>query len=116
MVEPARSLGAVTNGDAVLAALIKEATVDAYDISEQRGGFHAKLEEHVDVPFTTTVLGVEVTVVEIDLPTSGGLVAVCRRGEESQSIDLRDLSLPTPPPEGVEWIHAYRRWAAGALA
>jgi len=43
-------------------------------------------------------------------------VAVCRRGEESQSIDLRDLSLPTPPPEGVEWIHAYRRWAAGALA
>jgi hypothetical protein len=96
--------------------LIEQATVDAYGVDEQLGGFHAKLEEHVDVPFLATVLGVEVTVVEIDLPASGGLVAVCRRGGESQLIDLRELPLPTPPPEGVEWIHAYRRWAAGGLA
>ncbi|HEY0888703.1 MULTISPECIES: hypothetical protein [Actinomycetes] len=102
-------------GDVELAALIEEATADAYGVDEQLGGFHAKLEEHVAVPFTTTLLGVEVAVVEIDWPVSGGLVAVCRRGRESQSIDLRELPLPTPPPEGVEWIYAYLRWAAGGL-
>lgn len=111
-----RTLGGVGSWDVESAALIEEATVDAYGVDEQLGGFHAKLEQHVDVPFATTVLGVEVAVVEIDWPASGGLVAVCRRGRELQSIDLRELSLPTPPPEGVEWIHAYCRWAAGGLA
>jgi hypothetical protein len=116
VVEPVRSLGEVTNGEVELAALIEEATVDAYGEAEQLGGFHAVLNEHVEVPFTTTVLGVEVTVVGIDLPRSGGLVALCRCGGDSQSIDLVDLPLPAPPPEGVEWIHAYRVWAAGGLA
>ena len=116
VVKPARSLGAVTEGDAGLAALIEEATVDAYGVDEQLSGFHAVLEEHVVVPFATVVLGVEVTVVGIDLPAGRGLVALCRRGGEPQPIDLRDLPLPTSPPEGVEWIHAYRRWAAGGLA
>jgi hypothetical protein len=40
VVEPARSLGAVQNPDNGLAALIEEATVDAYGESDQLGGFH----------------------------------------------------------------------------
>jgi hypothetical protein len=105
----------VTNDHVDLAALVEEATVDAYGVAEQLGGFHALLDEHVEVPFTTTVLGVEVTVVAIDLPVSGGLVALCRRGGSRQAIDLLELPLPSPPPDGVEWIHAYRTWAAGGL-
>jgi hypothetical protein len=116
MIELFRSLSVVTNDDADSAALIEEATVDAYGEAEQLGGFHAKLDEHVELPFTTSVLGVEVTVVEIDLPVSGGLVAVCRSGRDTQVIGLLDLPLPSPPPNGVEWIQAYREWAAGGLA
>lgn len=26
---------------------------------------------------------------------------------------LRDLPLPTPAPDGAEWIEAYRRWLDG---
>ncbi|MCM2578547.1 calcium-binding protein [Streptomyces meridianus] len=42
--------------------MIEEATVDAYGEDEQRTGLFTMLEEHLDVPFTTVVLGVEVTV------------------------------------------------------
>ncbi|MCA1672630.1 MAG: hypothetical protein LC799_10650 [Actinobacteria bacterium] len=27
-----------------------------------------------------------------------------------QVISILDLPLPTPPPEGAEWIDAYRYW------
>ena len=39
--------------------LIAEATVDAYDESEQTTRFYTMLEEHLAVPFKTDVLGVE---------------------------------------------------------
>ncbi|MGE0030175.1 MAG: calcium-binding protein [Steroidobacteraceae bacterium] len=42
-----------------LKALIAEATVDAYNESEQRMGFYTMLEEHLDLPFEATVLGVD---------------------------------------------------------
>jgi hypothetical protein len=28
-----------------------------------------------------------------------------------QAIPILDLPLPTPPPDGAEWIEAYRHWA-----
>lgn len=47
---------------------------------------------------------------KVDLAGSG-VVALCRAGKHRQAIDILDLPLPTPPPEGAEWIDAYRRWA-----
>jgi hypothetical protein len=47
-------------GRAELVAMVAEATVDAYDVGEQLMGFHAMFEEHLAVPFETTVLGVAV--------------------------------------------------------
>jgi hypothetical protein len=41
-------------------ALIAEATVDAYNESEQRMGFYTMFEEHLDMPFESTILGVGV--------------------------------------------------------
>jgi hypothetical protein len=90
--------------------LIEEATVDAHDESEQMVGFLAALEENLAVPFTTELLGVTVTVVEVDLTEDDRIVAVCRRGKARQRISLLDLPLPDPPPKGAEWIHAFRRW------
>jgi len=95
--------------NAALEAMIEEATVDAYD-DEQLTGLFTMIEEHLVVPFTTTVLGMEVTVKKVDL-TGDSIVAVCTRGRDRQRIDLLDLPLPTPPPNGTDWIDAYRYWA-----
>jgi hypothetical protein len=96
--------------NATIEAMIEEATVDAYGDDEQLTGLFTMLEEHLAVPFTTTVLGVEVTVRKVDL-TADAIVAVCARGRHRQKIDLLDLPLPTPPPDGAAWIDAYRHWA-----
>ena len=47
---------------------------------------------------------------KVDL-TVDSIVAVCSRGRHRQKIDLLDLPLPTPAPDGADWIDAYRHWA-----
>ncbi|MEW2620226.1 hypothetical protein [Streptomyces sp. NPDC048106] len=100
-----------TLGSAELEAMIEEATVDAYGDDEQRTGLFTMLEEHLAVPFTTMVLGVEVTVRGVDLTPDGAIVALCSRGRVRQSIGILELPLPSPAPEGAQWIEAYRHWA-----
>jgi hypothetical protein len=98
--------------DAELDALIERATVDAYGEYEQLASFHVVIEEHLAIPFRTTVLGVEVTVTKIDLLPGSGIAAIYCRGKHRQAIGILDVPLPTPAPAGAEWIDAYRRWAA----
>ena len=95
---------------AKLRKLIEEATVDAYNDSEQRVGFLTMIQENLQLPFKTYVLGAEVLVERIDMTASGEIVAVCRNGRTRQRIALLDLPLPSPLPRGVEWIEAYRHW------
>src|SRR2546422_11688012 len=92
-----------------LAQVIEEATVDAYGESEQVTGWFTMIDENLEVPFETTVLGIPVTVERVDLSRSEQIVAICRRGPEPQVLPILDLQLPTPPPEGAVWIEAYRR-------
>jgi hypothetical protein len=96
--------------DAELDALIGEATVDAYDEDEQLAGFAVVIGDNLALPFETTVLGVTVIVKQIEQAESG-IVAICVRGKHRQAIPLLDLPLPDPPPQGAEWIAAYRHWA-----
>ena len=91
--------------------LIEEATVDAHDESEQVTGLYTMMEEHLELPFRTRVLGMEVTVDAIDLNEADQVVAVCSRDGDRQVIGILDLPLLAPPPRGAEWIEAYRRWA-----
>jgi len=93
-----------------LQEMIEQATVDAYDESEQITGWFTMIEENLAVPFETMVLGVSVTVERIDLNRSEQIVAVCRRGRDRQALPILDLPLPAPPPDGAEWIEAYRKW------
>jgi hypothetical protein len=93
-----------------LAKMIEEATVDAYGESEQVTGWFTVIDENLAVPFHTTVLGVPVTVERVDLDRSEQIVAVCRRGRDRQSLPILDLPLPSPLPDGAEWIEAYRQW------
>ncbi len=99
--------------NATLDRMIEEALVDAYGESEQVLGFYTQLEDNLALPFKTEVLGVDVTVEEIDLTADDRIVAVCARGESRQRISILDLPLPAPLPAGAEWIAAYRRHAQG---
>jgi hypothetical protein len=100
--------------DSELDALVEEATVDSYGDDEQRTGLFTMIDEHLAVPFETVVLGVPVTVTDVDLNTGGRIVARCVRAGVPQWISLLDLPLPTPPPAGAEWIAAYRHWWRGS--
>ena len=95
-----------------LEEMIEQATVDAYNESEKITGWFTMIDENLAVPFETTVLGVPVTVERLDLSRNEQIVAVCTRGRSRQSLPILDLPLPTPPPDGAEWIEAYRRWRA----
>lgn len=97
-------------GEERLAAMIEEATVDAHDESEQLMGWFTMIEDNLAVPFETSVLGVDVTVERIDQDRDERIIAICRRGRETQALAIQDLPLPSPPPEGAEWIEALRRW------
>ncbi len=95
-----------------LDALVEVATVDAYGDDEQLGGFAVMIEDNLEVPFETTVLGVTVTVQKVT-QTESGIVADCVRDGRHQAISVLDLPLPEPPPKGAQWIAAYRHWAGG---
>jgi hypothetical protein len=93
-----------------LDTLIEEATVDCYNEHEQITGLFTMIDEHLALPFDTEVLGVTVTVTKVDLTIDHEIIAICRRDTHKQTIPILDLPRPTPPPDGAEWIEAYRRW------
>jgi len=95
-----------------LAEMIEEATVDAYGPNEQATGWFTVIGDNLDVPFETEVLGVKVTVKRLEL-RDDSIVAVCAPGADRQVIGLVDLPMPSPRPEGWEWLEAYRRWRGG---
>lgn len=71
-------------------------------------------DEHLELPFITRVLGVEVKVEQVELRDDNSIVAICKRGREQQAIPILDLPLPKPPPAGWEWISAYAYFCRGA--
>ena len=91
--------------------LVEDAIVDAYGESEQLSGFLCLLQEHLAVPFTTQLLEMSVQIERIDMNDADEIVVICRRGSQRQRIPILDLPLPSPPPDGWEWIAAYRHWA-----
>jgi hypothetical protein len=95
---------------AQLDTMIEEATVDSYNESEQVTGLFTMLQDHLALPFETTLLGVSVTVARVELTANEEIVAICRRDDHKQLIPVLDLPLPTPSPDGAEWVEAYRRW------
>ena len=56
--------GADRASSAYLDKLIEEATVDCYNESEEITGIFTMLEENLAVPFSTTLLGMEVSIEE----------------------------------------------------
>ena len=102
-------------GKARFDELIEEALVDAYGESEQVTGFYTMTENDLRLPFETEILGMTAIVEGIDITDDDQLVAVCRKGKTKQRISLSELPLPSPLPEGAEWIVAYRYWRTGKI-
>jgi hypothetical protein len=90
--------------------MIGEALVDCCTDSEKVTAMMTAIQEHLDLPFTT-ILGLSVNVVAVDLNDAGEIVAVCKSSGKRRRIRLLDLPLPDPPPSGAEWIAAFRRFA-----
>lgn len=93
--------------------LIEQAVTDAYGEEEQTTGFMTMIEEHLQLPFSTSIFGVEVIVQKIDMTRDGRIVAVCQSGKIRQNIGILELPLPVPAPAGAEWIAAYHHWRGG---
>ena len=82
-------------------------------MEEQAGGFCTMIEENLALPFTTRVLGVDVSVVAVDGRCWCPKGRMPERRRTGNGIGLTDLPLPSPLPSGAEWIAAYRRWVGG---
>lgn len=93
--------------------MIEEATVDCNGEDEQQEAFLVTLEEHLACPVRALVVGEEVTVLGFDRDPPGELVARCRRGRRTYRVNVTALEWPGPPPDGTEWIEAYRVWLRG---
>ncbi len=94
-----------------LEQMIEDATVDCYNESEECTSLFEMIHEHLAIPFVTTVLGVAVTVTDLDITDDDQIVAVCRRGRNLLRVALLELPMPDPRPGGAEWVDAYRHWA-----
>jgi hypothetical protein len=109
--EPKTSLPSLSK--AKLEALIEEAIVDAYGEEEQKVGLLTMMQEHLALPFSVSILGVEAIVEKVDMTRDGRIVAVCQRDGVRQRIEILDLPLPKSTPGGAEWIAAYSHWRRG---
>jgi hypothetical protein len=98
--------------DRKLAAMIADATVDCNDEADEVMGLLNMIDEQLELPFDTTILGVVATVQRVEMAPGNRIVAICVRGRARQPIGLLDLPLPTPRPAGAEWIDAYRHWCS----
>jgi hypothetical protein len=92
-----------------LAEMIEQATVDTYGDSEMAASWFTMLDEHVELPFETQVLGIASALRASTFATTGRSSRSARRTRAPGGL-LVDLPLPSPPPGGTEWIDAYRRW------
>jgi hypothetical protein len=113
VVSPRRRTATSRSTTAILDAMIATAAADARDVDEVIMGFLDCLDQHLRMPFDSPVLGLLVTVTGFSYSDDGAIVACCLHGRITQNIPILDLPLPSPPPDGHEWIAAYRRWCRG---
>jgi hypothetical protein len=107
-----KSNSIVISGRSGLRALIDQATTDSVDESDEHAGLLGMIREEVACPFSARVGGDEVECLAFEWPRSGyGLNVTCRsRNGKVRVVDIGELKLVDPLPEGHEWIEAYLAW------
>ena len=95
---PAGCLRCPVMTQAELDALIEQATVDCYNDHEQITGLFTMIDEHLAVPFDTGVLGVTVTVTNIDLTIDHEIIAICRLATSPPRTPIRAINITIAKP------------------
>lgn len=101
-----------TDTAADLDALIEEITVDAYGAGEQMWAFRQVLEDELRLPADAHVIGVPVSVVEIDFEGDErvGLRARCHREDGTEyTVSATDVVF-SEHSVGARHVAAYRKW------
>jgi len=71
--------------------------VDAYGESEQVLGLFTMIEDNLDLPFVTKVLGLNVTVEKVGLSSRDDIIVICRQGPWTPVRSTRkSFALPAP--------------------
>lgn len=96
-----------------LREMIEEAIVDCHNEEEQHEGLFVALEEHLAFPFPGLVVGEGVMIIGLDRDPPGEVVAKCVRADRQYRINVTNLEWAGDPPDGAEWIAAYRAWLTG---
>jgi hypothetical protein len=88
---------------AQLDKLIEEATVDCYNDEEQLSGFFSMMEDNLALPFATRVLGVEASVVAIEMDDERPQSRVCaQRRAATHRSDRSAASLAAAGRRGMD--------------
>jgi hypothetical protein len=72
--------------------MIEEAVLDSYTEEEQATGFLTMIEEHLALPFSVKIPGVDADVEKVDMTLDGQIVGICRRGNTRQKIPMLKLA------------------------
>ena len=99
--------------EAILEALLKEATAHCYDEEDVFWGVFSALVGRFSLPLQASVRGEAVTFVGLDGPTSDpetGVMACVQKGDQEETVPLAELELLDPDPMSAEWLAVYRYW------
>lgn len=99
--------------DERLNELINEATVDCYGEEEEFWGMLAALEDELEFPLKTTLIGEWVELIGLDTNGSSsrrGIVARVHHKGKEYSVSLADLQMGDANSHSAEWLAAYRHW------
>ena len=94
-------------------ALLRQVLVDTEDDDEALNAFTYAFEDLARLPFTASIVGVEVQVMAVDYQgwERQGLSAVCRRNGQLHRVGLLDLTPVEPLDRSTrQMLDAYRRW------
>jgi len=95
-----------------LDGMIEEITVDAHGDDEKLQAFRQAFEDDVALPVDGFVIGIPVSVIEVDYDGNErrGLTARCRREDGSEHVVSVSEVLLAPTSAGARHVAAYRRW------
>jgi hypothetical protein len=92
--------GFVRLSKARLDELVEEAIVDCYNESEQVTGLYTMIEDNLAVPFETTVLGVPVSVVRVQLTMTATPRSAYAREPSRSLLSWRSMTRSGRRPPG----------------
>jgi hypothetical protein len=91
----------------------EEILVDAYDEYEQAGAWDVACEDGIEVPFSASLLGIDVKVTKFRVNDQNIVQCRIARGDRKRWIGVDDLDNEGLPVDFVHIRSLYRAWSSG---